>query len=429
MRGEWRVAGDRAQEGETGRQAAGAPDLPLPEAASLRLAYFSPLPPARSGIADYSRELLTRLAQRARVDVFSADPAAVDPALRQQVPLYPLDHYPRRRWQYDVALYQMGNSAHHEAIYRLLRRYPGVVVLHDLVLHHFIADRTAGRGDYPGYVRELAYAGGAAGIHRAWAIHAGEAPHPLATVPLNERVVDLSLGAIVHSRYAQRRLQVAQPARPVHAVPAPVAVRPGRPRRDALPWPEDALIFASLGQVTASRRLDEALRAFARLHERQPQARYLIAGELLPDADVAGAIKALGLGEWVHVTGYVDGLQAFVDWAATADVVVNLRRPTLGETSATALRALAAGRALVVSDHGWYAELPDAVAVKVPPGDEGALLAALERLAREPERRARLGDAARAYVVAEHDPGRVADAYLEAIGEILRHVVARGAYG
>lgn len=107
----------------------------------LSLAYFSPLPPARTGIADYSRELLPFLARRARVTLFTDAPPTDDVRSLAQ---YPLADYGFRRWGYDAALFQMGNSEHHAPMVRVFRRYPGILVLHDAVLHHFLADQTAG---------------------------------------------------------------------------------------------------------------------------------------------------------------------------------------------------------------------------------------------------------------------------------------------
>jgi glycosyltransferase involved in cell wall biosynthesis len=108
-----------------------------------------------------------------------------------------------------------------------------------------------------------------------------------------------------------------------------------------------------------------------------------------------------------------------VDWLHTADVVVNLRQPTVGETSAVALRAMAAGKPLIVFDHGWYSELPDGAAVKTPPGDETALLQAMMRLAGSAELRRDVGDAALAYVRDNCRPARVADAYIAFLNQLL----------
>jgi len=104
---------------------------------------------------------------------------------------------------------------------------------------------------------------------------------------------------------------------------------------------------------------------------------------------------------------------------AAADICVSLRYPTMGETSGIAVRALEAGRPQIVSDIGWFSELPDEVALKVPVGgDEVEVLAAqLERLGGDAELRARMGAAAEKLARREHDTGRVAEAYIAALEE------------
>jgi glycosyltransferase involved in cell wall biosynthesis len=387
----------------------------------LRLAYFSPLPPARSGIADYSAELLPYLAERADVTVFATDPAAVAPGLEVR----PAGEFEWRRDEFDLPLYQMGNSEHHGAIYDRLLRFPGVVVLHEVYLHHFVRHHTVGRGDWLGYGRELAYAMGGDGLRLSRAVRAGQAAAPLFEVPLNRRVIDAALGLIVHSRYAADGIRRERPEALVGVVPAPVGSRPGRSRRAELALPDGAVLFGSFGQLTAEKQIEPALRAFRRARETRPEAHYLLAGAASPDVDVAALIASLELNEAVRHTGYVGDLDAFVDWIHTADVVVNLRQPTVGETSAVALRALAAGKPLIVFDHGWYSELPDAAAVKIPPGDADALRTAMERLAGSANLRRAMGQAARDYASQNCSPGQTAGAYVDFLHRVLAGGVAR----
>ena len=394
----------------------------------LRLAYFSPLPPARSGIADYSAALIPALARQARLTVYAPDPGAVGPFVRQTCAVRPAAAYSGERWEYDAGLYQMGNSSGHEHVYQTARRYPGVLVLHDYNLHHFIANRTVGQDDYAGYVREMGYSLGLDGVRQAWAIRYGEMAHPLNEVPLNDRLVDVSLGVLVHSRYAQEMLTRDHPKRPVHAVPHLRFANDGRARRQEVPWPEEAVIFASFGDITDAKRVEDALRAFARLRRPVPQARYLIVGEAQSTVNLTSLLAELNLAEDVLCTGYVEDIEGFVGWIKTADVVVNLRYPTVGETSGTALRAMGAGRPVIVYDHGWYGELPDDVALKVPPLDQEALLDAMRQLAENSEERRRRGERGRAYVAEKHDRERAAGAYVKAIIQILHHVTGEGAH-
>ena len=91
----------------------------------------------------------------------------------------------------------------------------------------------------------------------------------------------------------------------------------------------------------------------------------------------------------------------------------------MGETSGMAIRTLSLGRPLVVSDTGWFSELPDSVVAKVPVDEhEVATLAeTLGLLAEDHGLRRRLGALAAEYVRREHGLDRVADLYVATIEE------------
>ena len=387
----------------------------------LRLAYFSPLPPARSGIADYTVDLLPHLSQLADVTLFTPDPEQVTAVWQPPCPIQPATSYPAHRWQYDLTLYQMGNSDQHDWLYPYSLRYPGVLVLHDYTLHHALAHRTKGQA---AYVRELGYSYGLAGIRLAYQIQAQEQPMPLFVVPLHERLLHTNLGFIVHSHYVARRIRPHTGQRPLAVVPQlmpPQTYDSGA--RTSLPqwpthWPADGIILATAGYLTASRQLGQSLRAFKQLSERWP-IYYLIIGDTGHEVDVMALITELGLTERVHLAGYLPDLAQFSQWLATADIILNLRFPTAGETSAIALRAMAAGKAMMVYDHGWYHELPDSVCYKVSVMDQSALQAGLASLIADPERRGQLGQAALAYVGQHCDPAQVAQQYLDLCQQVL----------
>ncbi len=169
-----------------------------------------------------------------------------------------------------------------------------------------------------------------------------------------------------------------------------------------------------------------ALEAFARLRADFPQARYVVVGdELKQDLDLQAWLQQRDLDDAVISTGYLADLQHFVSWIAAADVLINLRYPTVGETSATALRGLAAGRPVIVSDHGWYAELPDDACVKVAPNDGEALYQAMRRLAENPTLRHAIGQRAAAYAQREHSLAVAAQKYLEFVEEIVARSTGR----
>lgn len=391
----------------------------------MHLAYFSPLPPTHSGIADYSRELLAPLSEHAELTLFVDDPSAVDPNLSGSFRIEPISGYVDSRYRYDMALYHIGNNVHHESIYQHALRYPGVVVLHDLYIHHFIGYLTFVRGDYASYGRELTYALGRDGLDLYSDIKLGRRRFPAYELPLCNRLVDRSLGVIVHSKSAAGTVQAMRPERPARIIPALIQGIEGKSNRQDLGLSEQTVIFASLGFVNPTKQIELALRSFARLRRIEPNIFYIIVGDVQGDLDISGVISELGLDEAVRCTGYVENLQAFVDWTSTADVVINLRYPTLGETSAAALRAMAAGKPLIVFDHGWYGELPDNVCKKVPPLDSDALFESMLELAREPESRTQLGKNALTRATNHHNPRKVAEEYTEFVNVCLKDIERR----
>jgi glycosyltransferase involved in cell wall biosynthesis len=378
----------------------------------LQIAYFSPLPPIRSGIADYSSELLPYLANYVDITIFSAAPHEVDNDLAKQFPIRPLEQFPEKRWQYDIPLYQMGNSAHHETIYQMFLRYPGLITLHDYALYHFIAHRTAGQGRMGDYVRELGYELGQPGIEQVRQAQIGEKSQSLRHVPLNKRLLDLNLGLIVHSRYVQNLVLARKGETAVTMIPHQMKLLTGKSRRDQLPWNDhEAVLFASVGQITAAKQIELALRAFKKVRQTNPHAYYLIVGEAMPDVNLQNIIHSLSLSNYVQHIGYVADKQAFIDWIYTADIIVNLRYPTIGETSGAALRALAIGRPLILFDHGWYSEIPDSACIKILPLDESGLITIMSQLAQHPQKRQELGKAGREYIKSTHHPDDAARAY------------------
>lgn len=387
-------------------------DYQLPITDPPPLAYFSPLPPARTGIADYTAKLLPALAEYTAVILFSDTAGAA-------LPHQPTAAYAAQRWPYAGPLYHMGNSLHHATIYEHALRYPGVVVLHDHNLHHFQLAHAAEQGHYGHYVRELSYAQGWAGAQTAARIPVGLAAHPTQE-PLNQRLLDSSLGVLVHSHYAQQLIAAAHPNLPTAVAPALAQALDHRLTADQrailrrqlqIPPNEDTFLLACAGQITPHKQIALILQVLAELRGTHPHTHLLLLGEPVAGLDLTAAINGLGLAAAVHTLGYVADELAFANWLGAADVLLNLRYPTLGETSAAALQGMAVGLPVVVFDHGWYAELPDDACLKLPPLDGTALLATLRHLAEQPALRHRLGTAARTHITAHHQPHHTAEAY------------------
>jgi len=177
-------------------------------------------------------------------------------------------------------------------------------------------------------------------------------------------------------------------------------------------------VIGSFGFLNANKRIPQLLEAFAVVRTRHPRARLLLVGPETPGLELEQRIAALGLETAVERHGYVDE-DRFWSLIAACDVAVSLRWPTMGETSAGAIRVLSLAKPLIVSDVDAYVELPEDVALKVAPDEREveSLAAALLLLADDPARRVAFSEAAKSYASSEHGLERVADLYVRAFEE------------
>jgi glycosyltransferase involved in cell wall biosynthesis len=408
-----------------------------------RIAFVSPLPPAPTGIADYSADVLALLAPGHDVDAFH-DQAEVDaarlpsgPAVYRAATL--ADRHRARR--YDVIVYQMGNGPEHDFLYGLLARLPGLLVLHDLVLHHararmFLdspaarayaqdpadrARRDAARPALEAYRAELAYSypGQAARLFEAQLGSVGTLlpyAYPLFRLP-----VEASRLTAVHNEFMAAAVRAEVPQAEVMRVAMPIAA-PSVPSADVatlrarLGLAPDDLVVGSFGLLTPEKRIDTVARAVARAAVHVPRLRLLLVGPVPDRGSLSRRLAELGVAGRAVVTGRVPFGQLAAHMEA-ADVAVHLRYPTARETSAALLRLLAQGRPVIASDLE-HLDLPDETVMRADPMDEeGALTRALLSLAGRPEARARLGANARTFVHAHHAPARCRADYEAAIAQ------------
>jgi glycosyltransferase involved in cell wall biosynthesis len=391
----------------------------------MKLNVWSPLPPSPSGIADYVAEALPLLARRFEVTAIVEDPAAVSPALAASVPLRAPAFAPSA----DLDLYEIGNSPSHAFVYHAALARPGVVVLHEWSLHHLVLKETVERGDVAAYLREMRRAHGEAGtfVGRQVARALGGSMLP-ALFPVNDRLLEQSLGVVALTGFVSTRAARRLPGRPVlhlpHHLSLPLHPLPSRSEaRRALGLPEDALLVTAPGLATASKGLDAAVRAVARLRERYPALLLVVAGDQDPRLPLRDLAAASGVGDRLILTGRLD-LPDFVRHLCAADLVLSLRFPTHGEISGALVRALGVGRpVLVTAGTPSGDEFPDGVVVPVDPGptQEDELVALFDRLLSDPGLRDRISALARDHVREHHDLARTT----LALGRFLEDVRAR----
>jgi glycosyltransferase involved in cell wall biosynthesis len=395
--------------------------------AVTRIAWLSPLPPESSGIADYSVELLEGLRHRFEIDLYCGAPASLPEAVAGMSARGYADFVGQDTARpYAAVLYQVGNNPqYHREIYRLLLRRPGIVVLHEYMLHDLL--RWFGKGD--DFVAAMRYSYGISGEQTGREMLDGLWPSERWVYPLFEPVVDASQHIIVHGETARARVLASCPSATVTVVPLPLSLG-GLPAVDAgsrlalrrdLGVPADALLLASFGYVTPIKRIEVGLRAFARLRRRYPEARYVLTGEIPPYYQELLDILKGPLGEGVIVTGRLS-FPRMLELMEATDIAFNLRSPTGGETSAICVRVLGLGTPVVVSEGDWFSEIPDGCCALVSSGtlEEEELVAVLESLAADPTLRREMGAAAARWAGHHHSIKRVVDDYAAVFDTAVR---------
>ena len=328
-----------------------------------RVAMLTPLPPTPTGVAHYASLLIPALSAEVDLTAFGS-PEGYDAA------------------DYGVAIYQLGNNRMHEWIYREAIRRPGIAVLHDVVLHHLLAEITLARGDAEGYADALRASHGAAG--EAWARGRAAGLHSEIgnfLLPASIDLANRSRAVIVHNTYAARWLRSLGVRVPIEVVAHP---RRERAREDT-DAPGDAFaarlssrahavrerlglsatdrIIGFFGFVTAAKRGEVVVEAFRLARLRDRRLRLLIVGEPSPTIDLDAF-----LGDGVVATGYAEESE-FDQYYTAVDRIVNLRYPSAGETSGSLIRALDAGKPVAVSRYAQFGDIPEPVAFHIPLGD------------------------------------------------------------
>ncbi len=408
----------------------------------MRLAFLTPLPPAGTGIADYGAEVLELLGPRHQIDVFHDQAAVDEERLPPNVTVLPAARFLERHRDhaYDVAVYQMGNGRDHGFLYDRLPRVPGLLVLHDLVLHHARARmfldsepvrayaaspsdpqrREAALPQLRAYAAEVAYSyPGPA--ERLSLVHLSTVGNLLPyAYPLFRLPVESSRVTAVHNDYMARAIREEVPDADVRVVPMPVrrqqvAAEVRERTRLRYGLGPGTVVVGCFGLMTREKQIDTVARAVARAAVFAPQLRLLLVGPVPDRSKLEARLAALDVAGRTTIAGRVpfDLLPAHME---AADLVVHLRYPTARETSAALLRVLAQGRPTVISDLEHLATIPDDAVVRADLADEeGAVTRAILRLTEAPRLRERLGRAARAHAEREHSPAACLSAYEEAL--------------
>ena len=352
-------------------------------ATPIRIALISPWPPDASGIADFARDLALGLVDAGYgVDVFTHNPEAVgiDGATLVHVPS---DWDGAELDAHSFRLYQLGNHAdYHAWMMTALLDKPGVVQVHDFVLHHLLIGLTQDVDDWPSYVRAVReWYGDDVAVRAEMALFGKAVPlwesAEVIDYPFFEFFVSHADAAIVHSRFAASRIVKRLPRIPMRQVDQTYRHQTSRVRTSLIR-------IGIFGGVQENKKLDWIIEAFNLLGATLASLEVTVVGTVASQSEVLVARAKDVAHLSIHFIGRVDE-QRFIDELERTDLCISLRHPTMGETSAVVMRALQHGVPTIVSDTGWYAELPPEVK-KIPLDNAAYVLASvIAKLLAEPD--------------------------------------------
>lgn len=350
----------------------------------MKIAYFTPYPPERSGIADFIAELLPELTKRVEVDLF------VSEALFETIKdsqgswkVYRIKDYRASsvlRNQYQLSVFQMGNHFDfHQEIATAFMQFGGILELHDVVLRDFFNGATVCKPDYhnylDSYVEVMEYCHGLKTREEAVESIRGLrepiwAASDAMKYPLVRHFLEKATAVIVHSEFARQYALSICPESSITTIPLlanEILTDPTQQKikdRKLLHIDPDHFVIGSFGLATPGKLNDVVLRALAlikpligeRLH-------FFIVGEVI-DKSIYEEISFWGLERMVTITGYVNH-EEFLRYISLSDLCINLRYPTQGESSGVIPRFLGYGKPVITTDIGSFSEYPNSCVLKI----------------------------------------------------------------
>lgn len=367
----------------------------------MKIAWLSPFPPQRTGIANYSCRLVQELKAFYDIELYYEGEAPTS-ELQNQFTTRPVGDFADCRHQYDRIVYHLGNNhIYHTGTYALAWDYPGIVVLHDYDLSGFLHEAFFKTNDDL-YFEALP--DGHSGVgRRGFDMLMRKVIARNHRDPMSHAIVNRSEKVIVHHRWVRDQfkerthIEVIPHFAKLNCVPTEAEVKAFR---EKVGIRDDQFVLVCLGFVNPNKLPQLQIDVVKQLLADGYPVQLIFAGE--PAPEIYGLVNEVRAGEFrenIIFTGYQSETDYF-SAIASADVIINLRNPSMGEASGTLMHALAAAKPTIVSDVNQYREFPDKVCWKVVHDhtEHELLLEYLKTLLAEPAVRAAISANAADYV-------------------------------
>lgn len=346
---------------------------------SYRIAWAGPWH-ERSAIAAFGSDILAVLAGAGhRVEVFRTETgtSAELPPLPAPGPVHPagvLTH-DLVAGHHDAVFVNFGdNFPYHGAALSLLEPLPAIAILHDADMTNF------GNG---------------------W--RAQDPAAPIALGSMVEFVAARSIAAVVHAQHYRPAVEEACLG-PVVAMPLGHSFST---ICDDLPPPPATgpFVVATIGHVNSNKRADQVIRAIGASPRLRERARYMLIGPVEDERRefLTALARRVGAPK-PEFTGRVSDAELRARLAGVSAICC-LRDPVIEGGSGSLILGLLSGRPTLVSNQASYAEVPDGLVMKCPPGAEAAhVVYHLETLLEDRVAGRAMGEQAKAYAARTFAP-------------------------
>ena len=390
--------------------------------ARKKLAFVSPLPPERSGIADYSADLLPFLSEYYDIEVVVCQESINDSWVNRSCQVRSVDWMIKNADSYDRVIYHFGNSEFHQHMFGLIEEVPGVVVLHDFFLSGILAHMEAHAGASGLYARELYSSHGYKALYERF--NCRDLRDVIWQYPCNLSVLQASFGVIVHSASSLRLANSwftcdsdFWSVIPLMKPSKPVADRDTA--RNQLGFGREDFVVCTFGMLAPTKLNIELLEAWLRSDlGKSPNCHLVFVGQNDPGEyghQIDHMVRKANPNANVHITGWVEP-DVYHSYLSASDVGVQLRCRSRGETSAAVLDCMMHGVATIINENGSMADIDSGAVWKIPDAfTQEHLVSALESLYRDEALRLQLARQSKDVISGLHNPERCANLYYEAI--------------
>ncbi len=396
----------------------------------MKIAWLTPFS-RQSGISKYSQSITNELINWCDVDLWVSEDVELLPTGIDVFHYHAGEDLSRRLSHYDFIVYNMGNNySFHKGIYEASKQIPGIVILHDIIMHHFFSGYyLLHKLDKNEYVRNMELLYGEHGRNVAIDIIQGKCSpiwetEEVIKYPFFDKAITGADGVIVHSHYSAQKVK-QRFLGPVGVMYHPYTFDASKGRHNkrkaVLRIPKDKILIITIGHVNSNKRIDRVIKILGTNKDLAEKVLYLVIGTH-GDAQYYAQLQALvekyDLKNVVNFLGFQPDKVLYA-YMSNADIFINLRFPAIEGASWSLVEQLYYGKPVIVTDVGFYSELPDDCVIKIGVDrEEAELLSALNKLIFEDKIRKGIGAKGRQFAMENFSAQKYAQSFIDFLDRV-----------